>query len=118
VRYCVQAIRDAIKEIAEELDQIHYRMQYNSNLWVGSPVRSFKFHNNKCRLHTKLNNLESRTRTLASIMSLHSMMYKNDTLDKEMGYLDDSLVQIDQIDPKSAAMIRADLHMKLEFMRQ
>ena len=46
------------------------------------------------------------------------MMYKNDTLDKEMGYLDDSLVQIDQIDPKSAAMLRADLHMKLEFMRQ
>ena len=46
VRYCVQAIRDAIKEIAEELDQIHYRMQYNSNLWVGSSVRAFKFHNN------------------------------------------------------------------------
>lgn len=118
VRYCVQAIRDAIKEIADELDQIHYRMQYNSNLWVGSSVRAFKFHNNKSRLHAKLKNLESRTHALTSVMSLQSLMYKNDTLDKEMGSLDDSLLQVDQVDPKAAAMIRADLHKKLEFMRQ
>lgn len=118
VKYCIQAIRDAIKEIAEELDQIHYRMQYNSNLWIGSSVRAFKFHNNKGRLHAKLKNLESRTHALASVMNLQSMMYKNDTLDKEMSTLDDSLLQIDQVDPKAAAMIRADLHKKLEYMRQ
>lgn len=118
VRYCVQAIRDSIKEIADELDQIHYRMQYNSNLWVGSTIRSFKFHNNKCRLHEKLKNLESRVSALTSVMSLQSLMYKNDSLAKEMGSMDDSLLQIDQVDPNAAAMIRADLHKKLEFMRQ
>jgi hypothetical protein len=118
VKYCVHAIHDAIREIADELDQVYYRMQYNSNLWVGSTVRSFKFHNNKSRLHAKLKNLESRTQTLTSIMNLQPLMYKNNNLDKEMSVMNDSLMQTDEVDPSSTAMVRAELHKKLEFMKE
>jgi len=118
VKYCVHAIHDAIREIADELDQVYYRMQYNSNLWVGSTVRAFKFHNNKSRLHAKLKNLESRTQTLTSIMNLQPLMYKNNNLDKEMSLMNDSLMQTDEVDPNSTAMVRAELHKKLEFMKE
>ena len=118
VKYCVHAIHDAIREIADELDQVYYRMQYNSNLWVGSTVRAFKFHNNKSRLHAKLKNLESRTQTLTSIMNLQPLMYKNNNLDKEMSIMNDSLLQTDEVDPNSTAMVRAELHKKLEFMKE
>src|SRR5579872_5034491 len=102
VNYCIQAIRDAIKEIADELDAIHYRMQYNSNLWFGSTIRSYKFHNSRARLHAKLKNLESRNRSLIDVMSLQCMMYKNESLSNEVGIPDDTLLQVDQVDPKTA----------------
>lgn len=116
--YCIQAIKDAIKGVADELDQIYYRMQYNNNIWIGSYVRAFKFHNNKSRLHAKLKNLESRTQALVSVMSIQGMMYKNTALLNELGDLDESLQKISHTDAKGTEMIkRTDLHKKLEFMR-
>lgn len=116
IKYCIQSIRDAIKEIGEELDQIHFRMQYNSKLWFGSSVRAYRFHNNKARLQSKLRNLETRTCALASMMQLQHSMYRNTELDTE-GKLDGSIVAMGHVDPQIAKMLRSDLHKKVEFLQ-
>jgi hypothetical protein len=117
IKYCIQSIRNSIKDIGEELDQIHFRMQYNSKLWFGTSVRAYRFHNNKIRLQTKLRNLESRTFALASMMQIQSSMYKNKELDAE-GKIDDSMMNIDKIDPQIAKMLRSDLHKKVEYVNK
>jgi len=81
VQYCIQSIDESIKEIVKELEQIHYRMQYNSNLWFGSTVRSFKFHNSRARLMSKLKNLESRFDMLKNVISMEHKLVKNPDLD-------------------------------------
>jgi hypothetical protein len=92
-------------------------MQYNSKLWFGTSVRAYRFHNNKIRLQTKLRNLESRTFALASMMQIQSSMYKNKELDAE-GKIDDSMMNIDKIDPQIAKMLRSDLHKKVEYVNK
>ncbi len=118
LQYCVKSIKDAIKDINDELEKIYYRMQYNDNLWVGSRVRSYKFHNCKARLQAKLCNLESRVNSLIQILGVENKMVKNDTLVEEfVGCL--------KLDPqesiaqnKSMSLVRADLHKKLEFINK
>jgi hypothetical protein len=68
--FCITSIQESIKEISDEMEKIHYRMQYNDNLWFGSSIRAYKFHNSKIRLNTKLNNLEGRWKLLMSLMCI------------------------------------------------
>lgn len=83
LQYCVRSIRDAINEISKELEQIHYRMQYNDNLWVGSTFRSYRFHNSTIRLTAKLHNLESRYNTLLGLLPIKEQIHKNDKLEND-----------------------------------
>jgi len=112
VLYCVQEIDSAIKEIIDELDKIHYRMQYNNNLWVGSSVRSYKFQNCAKRLHASIDCLENRKRTLITVMSIKDKLCKNDKLIEQIGTIDRLLMSNSQSDPKSAAITQNDLHKK------
>ena len=100
VIYCIQAIKDAIREIADELDKIYYRMQYNNSLLFGATIRAYKFHNCKSRLHAKLKNLESRNQSLISIMTIQNLMYKND-LFTEQDKINNTMLQLEHIDPKN-----------------
>jgi len=113
--YVVESIRDAIKDIEDELDKIYYRMQYNDNLWFGSVIRAYKFHNCGERLHAKLKNLESRRKTLIELMTIETKMNKNNLLENDVS---DSILQIDDIDPKVAERVRLELHKKLEFINK
>jgi hypothetical protein len=83
VRFCLQSIKDAIKDIADELDTVYFRIQYNNNLLFGSRIRSYKFHNCRERLISKLKILDSRNKTLITVISIQSSMYKNLTLNVE-----------------------------------
>jgi hypothetical protein len=111
--YCVESIKDAIQDIAEELEKIHYRMQYNNNLWIGLSFRAYKFHNCRTRLHAKLKNLESRSRTLIGILAINNKMYKNNELEK---VLSRSIQCVDKIEPMVAGKIRDDLQKNLMFI--
>ncbi|VBB18608.1 hypothetical protein YASMINEVIRUS_1071 [Yasminevirus sp. GU-2018] len=115
VKYCVQTIRDAIKDIGDELEKIYYRMQYNDNLWVGSTVRSYKFHNCRARLHASLKNLESRCDTLMRVTKLNKVLVKNENLTKEMTQ---SVLQVDDIDPLAAERVRGEIHKKLMYINK
>lgn len=74
--FCLQTIKDSIKDITEELERIHYRITYNNNLWFSIPVRRFKFDNCKDRLLAHLKNLDSRYNILISIISIESKITK------------------------------------------
>jgi len=84
LQYCVRSIRDAINEISQELEKIHYRMQYNDNLWVGATFRSYRFHNCRIRLGAKLQNLESRYGTLLGLLPVKDQMHQDPGLDDQM----------------------------------
>jgi hypothetical protein len=131
VKLCINSIRDVIEEISEELGQIRYRMQYNSNLWIGSAVRSYKFHNNIKRLNAKLKNLESRTHALGEVLKLQHIMYKNELLDTETDKLSDSICQVenksdsnpkdsnpkDSKNKQNPQITKSELQKKLDFMK-
>ena len=59
-RYCIVQIHEAIEDIAQELSDIQYRLTYNNSLWIGSSVRSYKFHNSATRMNAKMSVLNSR----------------------------------------------------------
>lgn len=82
--YCIKSIRDTIQEISDELEVIHYRMKYNDNLWIGSYIRAYKFHNCKNRIMSSLKNLESRKEELLKCMRLKNILLKNDSLKNEL----------------------------------
>ena len=113
LQYCVKSIKDAIKDINDELEKIYYRMQYNDNLWVGSRVRSYKFHNCKARLYAKLKNLESRVISLIQILGVDNKIIKNDALIDEF----DTLTKIDTLDLQTMSS-QNDLHKKLVFINK
>ncbi len=87
LQYCIRSIRNAINEISHELEKIHYRMQYNDNLWVGSTFRSYRFHNSRIRLTAKLHNLESRYNTLLGLLPVKEQIHKNDQLDNDLAII-------------------------------
>lgn len=71
----IQAIKDAIKEIERELNQIQYRISYNDNLYFSAGgVRAYKFGNSYKRLDAKIKTLEKRYDTLRSLYSMRSIM--------------------------------------------
>lgn len=109
IQQCVQDIHDAIKKISEELDTIHYRMQYNDNLWFGSSIRAYKFHNCKSRLETHLKVLDARKDELIKLIPIQGYLVQNPDLDDPLK----GLLQIEQIDPSIAKKNREDLHKKL-----
>jgi len=115
ILYVVESIRDSIKDISDELDSIYYRMQYNDNLWFGSMIRAYKFHNCVDRLNSKLKNLESRRKSLLELMSIENKMVKNALLENDVS---DSILQVDDIDPKVAERSRHELHKKLEYINK
>jgi hypothetical protein len=87
ILYCMECIRDAIKDVSNELKQINFRLRYNDNLWfnyIGSYVRTYKFDNCKTRLQTYVKNLESRHRMLLGILNVEKIMYKNELLETIM----------------------------------
>lgn len=83
LQYCIRSIRDAINDISQELEKIHYRMQYNDNIWIGSTFRSYRFHNCSQRLTDKLYNLESRYNTLLGLLPVKEQIHKNDQLEND-----------------------------------
>lgn len=115
IKYCAQSIRDAIKDIGDELEKIYYRMQYNDNLWINMPMRTYKFQNCRIRLHASLKNLESRSETLIKLAKLNNnkILIKNEDLTKE---LTQSILQVDDIDPSAAECVRGDIHKKLVYI--
>ena len=112
LRQCVRAIHDSIKDISGELDKIHYRMQYNDNIWIAGSIRSYNFHNCKTRLDSHLKNLDARCDALIKIIPIQSHLTQNPEL------IDASvhILQIEQIDPKIAKKTRDDLHLKLDYI--
>lgn len=115
VKYCVASIKEIIEEIATELTKIHYRLQYNDNIWFGSTIRAYGFHNCIERLKICLNNLETRCLTLKSMLDLErdSKLAKNTFLEE---FLTDGLLQVEDIDPKITMMNKQELYTKIEYI--
>lgn len=84
IKFCIYAVKGAMDDIIEELEQIHYRMKYNDNIWFGKSVRSYKFHNNKARLEAKLKNLEDRCKCLTDLLNSQDMLIRNPLLESNM----------------------------------
>lgn len=70
VKYCMEKINEATKDIYEELEKINFRLQYNDALMYGSFYRAYKFDNCKYRLLEKIKILESRYESLTKISSI------------------------------------------------
>jgi len=84
IQFCIHAVKGAMDDIIEELEQVHYRMKYNDNIWFGKSVRSYKFHNNKARLEAKLKNLEDRCKCLTDLLKSQDMLMRNPLLESNM----------------------------------
>jgi hypothetical protein len=94
------------------LDKIHYRMQYNDNLWLGSRVRAYKFHNCRARLDAHLKNLDARCDALIKVIPIQNYLTQNIELDDPSRHI----LQADQVDPKLAKKSREELHNKLTYI--
>lgn len=114
LRYCISKIYDAIKDISDELSKIHYRMQYNDNLWFGSSVRAYGFRNCQTRLEAKIETLEKRYQKLMEVLSIHGFMKKNNELEN---VLSESIINYSLVNNDSSKKIRDDLHKNLEFIK-
>lgn len=114
IKLCIESIRDCIKEISDELDKIHYRMQYNDNLWMGSTVRAYKFHNCRARLEAHLKNLDSRCKTLINLLTVQDKLVKN----RDLVDTSSSLLQIEDIDPQVAKRTREEIHEKIRYIKK
>jgi hypothetical protein len=113
IMYCIQSIDEAIKEIVDELDKIYNRMQYNSNLWVGSSIRSYKFQNCMLRLQAKVDKLEDRKKTLINVMSIKDKLHKNEKLSADIKQINNiELLITDQ----SGNNAKNSIHKKIEFI--
>jgi len=77
ILYCIQEIKKIINNIEKELNVIRERLHYNSKLWVGTSIRSYKFHNCKKRLELYFRNLDQRNQLLISILSVEKKIIKN-----------------------------------------
>jgi hypothetical protein len=75
--YCIQEIKNAIKDIRKELEQIQYRINYNNSLLVGATFRKYKFHNNKLRLVSLIKTLDNRYNMLLEILKIENNMFQN-----------------------------------------
>lgn len=116
ILYCIQAIRDAINDIAEELEKIHYRLQYNDNVWFGTTIRAYKFDNCKGRIQASLNNLDKRRQTLLELMGMeNNMMVRNPILEDDMA---DVILQLEDIDPQAATNVRREIVKKLDYINR
>jgi hypothetical protein len=80
----MECIRDAIKDVSNELKQINFRLRYNDSLWFKTSLRTYKFNNCKTRLQTHVKNLESRHRMLLGVLNVENIMYKNESLEMIM----------------------------------
>lgn len=115
IRYCAQSIRDAIKDIYDELEKIYYRMQYNDNIWIGSTVRAYKFQNCRARLYASLKNLESRSDTLIKLAKLNNILIKNDDLTDDMT---ESILQFGENNLSTNKSIRGNIQKKLIYINK
>jgi uncharacterized protein YukE len=93
LHFSVQEIKNAIKDIETELEQIQYRITYNNSLFIGSAFRKYKFHNNYDRLETLIKTLDKRYKMLFDILKIENTMAQNkditnyltsSTLDKKL----------------------------------
>lgn len=109
--YCIEKIKDAIKDIAEELAEIQYRMQFNSSLWIR--VRAYRFYNSRERLDACLKTLDSRYDALVKIMTVQGQMYRNDDLEDNLSR--DNI--IDVIDEQAKNM-RSNVREKLNYINK
>jgi len=75
--FCIQEIKNAIKDIGKELEQIQYRINYNNSLLVGATFRKYKFHNNKSRLVSLIKTLDNRYNMLLEILKIENNMFQN-----------------------------------------
>lgn len=116
VIYCADRINDAIASIVDELNKIYQRMQYNNNIWIGSSVRAYKFHNCALRIKARLDVLDERKRSLIDILLVQDKMYKNDKIKDQIGQLTYQIQSNDQNNINAAAMIRGELHKKIEYI--
>jgi hypothetical protein len=117
VIYCADHINDAIMSIVDELNKIYQRMQYNNNIWIGSSVRAYKFHNCTLRIKARLDILEERKKSLIDILSVQHKMYKNDKIKDQIGQLTYQIDSSnDQNNINDAALIRGELHKKIEYI--
>ena len=77
LNFCIQEIKNAIKDIGKELEQIQYRINYNNSLLVGATFRKYKFHNNKSRLVSLIKTLDNRYNMLLEILKIENNMFQN-----------------------------------------
>ena len=82
IRFCIQSIREAIDNVVAELKTIRFRIEYNENLWVGTPVRSYSFLGSKNRLHAKLKNLDMRCTMLERMVKIAENLTKDNRLNE------------------------------------
>jgi hypothetical protein len=78
---CIKSIYQSIKEIESELEKIHYRLQYNDNLWVGKSVRGYGFQNCCKRLKEHLSCLNNRKKLLLETLAIKDTLYRNENLE-------------------------------------
>ncbi len=78
---CIKSIYQSIKDIEAELEKVHYRLQYNDNLWYGKSVRGYGFQNCCKRLKEHLNSLENRKRLLLETLAVKDSLFRNENLE-------------------------------------
>lgn len=111
IQHAVQSIKEAIKNISDELSQIYYRMKYNDNLWVVSSLRCYKFHNSYRRLNGHLIKLESRSNSLFQYLQISDNLRKNDNIEDMLSQSTRLNAKEDnkKIDSNMIALIKQDL---------
>ena len=112
---CIEDIRDAIKDISDELVQINERMKYNDSIRIPLPYRSFRFHNNKKRLTSKMIVLESRHRALLEILPISGKLVRNDDQEEVIVL---NAEQIKMNDARNVKQIRDNMQKSLEYIEE
>jgi len=77
LHFVIQEIKNAIKDIEQELEQIQYRINYNNSLFIGSAFRKYKFYNNYDRLESLIKTLDTRYKMLFEILKIENTMTQN-----------------------------------------
>lgn len=118
ILYCIKSIRDSIQEISDELERIHYRMQYNDNLWIGSYIRAYKFYNCKERILISLTNLESRKEELLKCMRMKHALIKDELLKDELNTGSISVNHINIEKMQNGSAYRKSMNDRIEYINK
>lgn len=112
ILFCIEQIKDAINDIAQELSNIRYRLQYNKNKYWR--VGAYRFHNSRKRLENCLAKLASSVSAFIEILPIENRLSKNKELNIYSRCSSSTLLK--EITPQTAEQINENLHRDLQYI--